>query len=143
MQLINFAHGELIMVGAYGLVLIDDPPLLVRVVGVVVLVLLVALAMERVAFRPVRGANPATLLVSSFAISYLLQNLAILILGAVPKSGELTPALSNTFSVGGVSISRLDVLVLVTTGVLLVALALFLARTRIGVQMRAAAENFD
>jgi len=143
MQLINFAHAELIMIGAYALVLLTDPPLLVQIGGAILIVVVFALAMERVAFRPVRGASPATLLVTSFALSYMLQNLAILILGAVPKSAQLTPALAETFTIGDVSISRLDVLVVVLTIVLLVGLAGFLARTPMGVQMRAAAENFD
>jgi branched-chain amino acid transport system permease protein len=143
MQLINFAHGELIMIGAYALVLFSDPPLVVQIGGAVVIVVIVALAMERVAFRPVRGASPATLLVTSFALSYMLQNLAILILGAVPRSAQLTPALAETFRVGGISISRLDVLVVAVTIALLVTLAAFLARTPMGIQMRAAAENFD
>ena len=77
MRLVNFAHGELIMVGAYAIVLIPLPaPVLIPLTLAIVVVL--ALAMERIAFRPVRAASPATLLITSFALSFLLQNLAAL-----------------------------------------------------------------
>jgi branched-chain amino acid transport system permease protein len=142
MRLVNFAHGELIMVGAYALVLVGDVPLVVKVAACVAISIVAALLMERVAMRPVRDASPATLLITSFAVSYLLQNLATTILGSVPRSGQVSGALSKTFEIGSVSISRLDVATVVVTLALMGGLALFLARTPIGVQMRAAAENF-
>ena len=106
MGLINFAHGELVMVGAYTLVLIGHvtwPVLIVATLGVAIVF---ALAMERVAFRPLRGANPATLLISSFAVSYLLQNLAILIEGSAPKGTSVSPWLSQSYSVSSRNSAR-------------------------------------
>ena len=58
MGLINFAHGELIMVGGYAIVLIGHPPGRVTVIATIAIVIVFALAMERVAFRPLRGAEP-------------------------------------------------------------------------------------
>jgi branched-chain amino acid transport system permease protein len=142
MRLVNFAHGELIMVGAYAVVLISDAPFVVKVGLALVVAVAVALLMERVAMRPVRDADPTTLLITSFAVSYLLQNLAILIIGSTPKSGKVSDTLSESFDIGSVSVSKLDVATVVTTILLLAGLALFLNRTAIGVQMRAAAENF-
>jgi branched-chain amino acid transport system permease protein len=142
MGLINFAHGELIMVGAYTLVLISGvgwPVLIVATIGIAIVF---ALAMERVAFRPLRGANPATLLIASFALSYLLQNLAILIEGSAPRGTSVAPWLSASYNVGSLNITHLAVVTVAVTAALLVALGLFLARTRTGVQMRAAAEDF-
>ena len=142
MGLINFAHGELIMAGGYALVVLGHPgwPLLILATFAIVVVL--ALGVERIAFRPVRGADPITLLVTSFAVSYLLQNLAQVIFGTVPRSTNLSSNLASSFSIDGVYIAKLDVVTLVVTAVLLVALTLFLGRTRLGVQMRAAAEDF-
>jgi branched-chain amino acid transport system permease protein len=143
MRLINFAHGELIMLGGYALVALTSlvwPIQFVLVVGVVVLF---ALAMERAAFRPVRKADPTTLLVTSFAISYLLQNLAILITGSLPKGISISQAVTASFEIGGIVITRLQVFTVVATLVLVAGLSLFLFRTSIGVQMRATAENFD
>lgn len=142
MQLINFAHGELVMIGAYTLVLIGTKNWVVLVVATVAIVVLFALGMERIAFRPIRGASPAALLVTSFAVSYLLQNLVMLVFGTLPKTASVFTSLTQSFTVGFLQIGWLDVTTVLTTAVLLVALAVFLLRTDLGVQMRAAAEDF-
>jgi branched-chain amino acid transport system permease protein len=142
MGLINFAHGELIMVGGFTIVLIGQPGWPIVVIACIGMAIVFALAMERVAFRPLRGANPATLLIASFAVSYGLQNLAILIEGSAPRGTSVSPWLSESFQIGSVSVLYLSVVTVVVTAVILVALGLFLQRTRIGVQMRAAAEDF-
>lgn len=142
MRLINFAHGELIMCGAYALTVVSGPPLVVRILATMGVVVAVALAMERVAFRPVRGANPATLLVTSFAVSYLLQNLAILIFGSVPRSTTVSSALNESITIGSLQVPKLQLVTIATTVVLLVALGAFLNRTSTGAEMRAAAEDF-
>ena len=142
MGLINFAHGELIMVGAYTIVLIGHPPWPVMVLATVAVAIVFALGMERVAFRPLRGANPATLLIASFAVSYGLQNMAILIEGSAPKGTSVSTWLSESVEIGSLSIPKLDLVTVGVTLVLLIALGLFLQRTRMGVQMRAAAEDF-
>jgi branched-chain amino acid transport system permease protein len=143
MGLINFAHGELIMVGAYTIVLIGQPPWPVVVIATIVVAIVFALAMERVAFRPLRGASPATLLIASFAVSYGLENLAILIEGSAPKGTSVSTWLSESVQIGALSIPKLDLVTIAVTLVLLVSLGLFLQRTRMGVQMRASAEDFQ
>jgi branched-chain amino acid transport system permease protein len=142
MGLINFAHGELIMVGAFTIVLIGHPSWPVVVIATLAIAIVFALGMERIAFRPLRGASPATLLIASFAVSYGLQNLAILIEGSAPKGTSVSTWLSESFQIGSVSIPKLDPVTVGVTIALLVALGLFLQRTRMGVQMRAAAEDF-
>ena len=64
MGLINFAHGELIMVGGYTIVLLAHPPWPVVILATIAVAVVFALAMERVAFRPLRGASPPTLLIA-------------------------------------------------------------------------------
>ncbi|HEY1369487.1 MAG TPA: branched-chain amino acid ABC transporter permease [Gaiellaceae bacterium] len=142
MRLINFAHGELIMIGAYGLFFIVSPPWPVRVAIILAITIAAALAMERVAFRPIRGADPDTLLITSFAVSFLLQNLAILAFGALPRGVAIWPFLTQSVQIGSITIPNIDIVTVGVTAALLAGLGLFLARTRIGVQMRAAAENF-
>lgn len=143
MQLINFAYGELMMVAGYCLVvLVGHPPWPLLVAATVVAAILFALSMERVAFRPVRGASPPTLLITSFAVSFLLQNIAVASFGALPRGVNISTSILRPFEIGSIVIPRLDVLIVVVTAVLLVALALFLSKTTIGVQMRASAENF-
>jgi branched-chain amino acid transport system permease protein len=143
LQLVNFAHGEFIMVGAYGAVLLNgDVAGPVLVVATLVIVVAFALLTERVAFRPVRRADPATLMVTSFAVSYILQNLAIVVFGALPRTTNLSTALAEAVDVGGVSFPRLNLVTLTVAVSLMIALAIFLKRTTMGIQMRAAAENF-
>jgi branched-chain amino acid transport system permease protein len=143
MELINFAYGELIMASAFVLALCGAFPLPLLVPLTILVAIVLAVAMERIAFRPVRGADPATLLVTSFAVSYLLQNLARLIFGSLPRTVNVSSGLSGSIHVGGVSITRLDLAVIVTTALLLIGLAQFLRRSSLGTQMRAAAEDFD
>jgi branched-chain amino acid transport system permease protein len=142
MGLINFAHGELIMVGGYALVFLGNPSWPVLVLGVLVIVVAFALATERIAFRPVRSADAITLLVTSFAVSYFLQSLAQVVVGSIPKTTNLWPNLSESWEVGGVNITKLNVVIVGVTLLLLVLLGLFLRRTRMGIQIRAAAEDF-
>jgi len=142
MRLVNFAQGELIMAGAYTVYLTQDWPWALIVVATVVVVVALALLMERVAFRPVRGRSAATLLITSFAVSFFLQNLARMVFTTLPKSADITPLFRRSFVIGDLTISWLSVIAVCTTALLMVSLALFLNRTRLGVQMRAAAEDF-
>lgn len=142
MRLMNFAHGEFIMIGAYSLLLTAAQWAPVRVMVSVMVVIAVALATERIAFRPVRRANPTTLLITSFAVSFFLQYLFVLLLGARPIGIDILPSLGEPFTVGAVRIPRLHVVTIGLTAVLLAAIALFLKRTHFGIEMRAAAINF-
>lgn len=142
MQLINFAHGELITVAAYAVILLAGAPLPLVLLGGLATAVVAALLMDRVAFRPVRGANPATLLVTSFAISFLLQSLAMVVFGSLPRTTNLSPVVTESVEIGDLSVSKLNLITVTVTAALLVGLGLFLARTSLGVQMRAAAEDF-
>lgn len=142
MRLVNFAHGELVMVGAFAAVTLGDAPWPVVVATVVAVPVLFALAMERIAFRPIRGAHETTLLVTSFAVSYLLQNAALLAYGATPRGIDLSRTLGESLTVGDLAIPKVSAATIAVTVVLLVVLSAFLRRTSLGVQMRAAAEDF-
>lgn len=142
MRLVNIAHGEFIMAGAYVLVLLDTS-VPVLIVACLMATALIALATERLVFRPMRRATAATLLVGSFGLSYVLQNLAILIFGANARSGSLGEGLTDPIVLGDVQIARINLITLLVTIALGGLLMLFLRRTRLGVQMRAAAEDFE
>jgi len=142
MRLVNFAQGDLVMVGAYGSAFVTHTPWPITLVIVLVVPVVFALVIERIAFRPVRGASDSTLLVTSFAVSYLLESLVLLFLSATPRGVNLAPALGHPFHVAGLLVPWLDVATVGATGFLLITLTWFLARTRTGVYMRAAAEDF-
>ena len=142
MRLINFAHGELVMVGGYAmLLLIQLPGPLVIVLSIVVVIVL-ALGMERLAFRPLREAAPSTLLVASFALSYFLQNFFVLAFGARPVPFAFASDLSTDFEIGHARIALLQVVSMTLTLLALVGLTALLKRTSIGVQLRAASQDF-
>jgi branched-subunit amino acid ABC-type transport system permease component len=148
MRLINFAYGELIMGSAFAIYLVGgqttSPPWYTLIPVAVGTGAVLALLMERVAFRPIRGASPTTLLVTSFAVSYLLQNVALLKFGSAPKGVLFPPVVTQQFIIGDnqLIIRKLDVITSVTTIVLFFALTLFLKRTGLGVRLRASAEDF-
>lgn len=141
-RLINVAHGELIMVTGYTLVLLSSQPVAVAIIGALAVAVIVALLMERIAFRPLRGSDPPTLLVASFALSYFIEKLVTLFVGARPKSLDLLPWLATQETILGIRLQLLRLVTILVAGILLVGLSWFLKRTRSGRQMRAAAENF-
>ena len=142
MQLVNFAHGEIIMVGGYVLWALAGAPLAVALFAAVAMTAAIGLSMERVAFRPVRGADATTLLVTSFALSFLLQNGALVLFGGRTKAVDISPTVTESVTIGDVRITKLAIITTVTTFCLLAALVAFLRRTSIGLQMRGAAEDF-
>jgi branched-chain amino acid transport system permease protein len=142
MRLINFAHGELITAVGYGLLLLSGVALPVAMAGSLAIAVLLALAMERIAFRPLRGADPETLLIASFAVSFFLQKALALTVGARAKGIDFLPSLGEPITVLGLRLQMLQLVTILTSAVLLAALSWFLARTRWGLEMRAAAENF-
>jgi branched-chain amino acid transport system permease protein len=142
LKLINFAHASLITAGGYAMIFTDGLPLVVRLAVTVVVCILLAVLLELVAFRGVRGAKPETLLVTSFAVSFLLASLAETVFGGLPRSTDVTPLLRESWTIGEIYIPKLNVVTIVVVGVLIGGLSLFLTRTTAGLQMRAAAEDF-
>jgi branched-chain amino acid transport system permease protein len=132
----------LIMVSGYVLVVMSDLPLPLLLVVALTITVAAALVVERIAFRPVRGADPLTLLVTSFAVSYLLQSAATMAFTSIPRSTQLMRGLTTSVDVGPLSFSRLNLVILGTSLILLLALVVLLKSTTLGIQMRAAAEDF-
>jgi branched-chain amino acid transport system permease protein len=152
MRLINFAHGDFIMLGAYALIvpssavtatlLVGAWPTPLLVGAICLVIILVALASERLAFRPLRSAAPSVLLITSFALSFFFENLVIMIYGGRPKAVNIWERLAEPILVAGVRIPKLQLITIAVTIALLLALVLFLRRTPMGVAMRAASEDF-
>jgi len=143
MRLINFAHGELVMAGGYAMwVLVVLPSPLVVALSIAAVVVL-ALGIERLAFRPLRLAEPSTLLVASFAVSYFLQNLVVFLLGARPKPFTFASGLAASLEIGGFRVAVLQLVTIAVVVLALAALVLLLKRTTIGIQLRAVAQDVD
>lgn len=152
LKLINFAHGDFITVAAYSLIVPSTDASVRLFIGgwdwyllipaVCVIVMLLAMLTEIIVFRPLRSVPPPTLMIASFAVSYIIQSGLLMLYSSRPKAINLWPALDQQILLGRL---RLPLLQLVTVGVtivLMLALTLFLNRTSLGVQMRAAAEDF-
>jgi branched-chain amino acid transport system permease protein len=152
MRLINFAHGDFITVGAYALIVpsLDITARLFigswawpwMVLAIVAVVVCLALLSERIVFRPLRRADPATLLIASFALSFLLEYTLLLVYGGRPKAVNVGAGLNEQILIGDLRVPKLDLLTIVVTAVLLVALAAFMKRTSFGIQIRAASQDF-
>lgn len=145
LQLANFAYGELVMVGGYTLLVVGRvkplPWLIVAVISIV-MAIITSLLLERVAFRPVRHASPNTMLITSFAVSTLLQNAALLLISPRTRAVRIPSFFIENIKLGGLLISKSNLLSLVVSLATLGLLTLFLRRTILGSALRAAADDF-
>jgi branched-chain amino acid transport system permease protein len=157
-ELINFAHGEVFMIGSFvsfslwgtlGLAVATGT---VGLVGGLILVLIIAavtcgvmnVMIERVAYRPLRSAPKLAPLITAVGFSFILQNVGILWLGASQRSvPDLIHSQQELFTIGGVVVSRGDLMAVVVTIPLVLLLTTFIARSRLGKAMRATAQDPD
>jgi len=140
LRLVNFAYGQLVMAGAFGLALASEWgwPLWAGIVLCFAVVLALSLAMDYLVFRPLRGRTPAVMLVATFAIAFLLQSIALVWFGPLGKIASSFGDLSQPVTISGVDIRKITIVAIVVAIVCLTALTLLLERTTIGLQMRAA-----
>jgi len=145
LRLVNFAYGQLVMAGAYTLAFTSAWPVAWSIVACFAVVIALSLAMERVVFRPLRTQSPTVMLVTTFAVAFLLQSVALIIDVRDDTIGEAAASvapLNQAVTVAGTDIRKV---VFVAVGVAVLSLgllALLLGRTTIGLQMRAAAADF-
>ena len=146
LRLVNFAYGQLIMAGAYTLAYTSTWPLAASIAACFAVVIALSLLMERVVFRPLRTQSPAVMLVTTFAVAFLLQNVALLVdINHNNTIGEPVAALAplnQAIKVGGADVRKVTIVAIVVAAVALTALALLLGKTSIGLRMRAAAMDF-
>lgn len=140
-KMLNFAHGDIIMVGGYAiLVFLSINPILAIVFSVIFCVLL-GIAVEKAAYKPLRGASPLAVLITAIGVSYFLQSLAQIIFGASPKYVIIADFGYITF--GELSISIGTIITLACSVVIMIALTLFVKYTRTGRAMIAVSEDKD
>jgi branched-chain amino acid transport system permease protein len=148
LRLVNFAYGQLIMAGAFTIAYASraDWPAWAAVLSAFGVVIALSLLMELTVFRPLRTQSPAVMLVATFAVSFLLQSTALLIVlkvqGQLGVPASAVADLSRAVTVAGVEVRKVTIVSLCVAAASLVLLALLLGRTTVGLQMRAAATDF-
>jgi branched-chain amino acid transport system permease protein len=145
LRVVNFAHGSLYMIGAFGGLLLSTRaglPFWLAFLGGLAAAAIAAIVVEKTACAPLRtrGASPIAFLISTLGMQLLLDNSALIAMGG--EMHPFPPPIANrTFHALGSTFTLYQLLILLTTFVLLVALELFLKRTRTGMAVRATAQN--
>ena len=142
-RMINFAHGDIIMVGAYALyvgVSLMNLPIAAAILLSIIVCAVLGITVEKVAYKPLRKAPPLAVLITAIGVSFLLQNLALLIFKATPIPFQSVIQVPSV-SIGGITISGVTIVTLVMTLISMVILTLFINQTRAGSAMRAVSED--
>ena len=143
-KMLNFAHGDIIMVGAYTVcsTLMLGQSVALKVFAVVISVIVctvLGMVVERTAYKPLRGASPLAVLITTIGVSYFLQSIAQLIFGA--KSHPVDIGITGALSVGSLKIPYSTVITLLVGATIMIALTLFVNHTKTGRAMVAVSED--
>jgi branched-chain amino acid transport system permease protein len=153
MRLVNFAHGDVIAFSIFALLWPSTDAMAIVFAGNLPWYLLVPFVLavgaglsvlcEIVVFRRFRNTNPATMMIASFALGFVIRYFLLMLYSSRPKSISLLPELSQPVEILGARLPLLQLITIIATIAILLGLVVFLRRTRFGLEMRAAAENFS
>ncbi len=144
-ELINFAHGEIYMFGAFvGMILVTvyQVPFVIAFLLAMALASLLGITVEYLAYRPLRRSTRLAALISAIGASIFLQNLALLIMGARAYSFP-SPFVSKIYKTSFFTVSRVEVIILIVSFLLMLGLTFLIQKTKIGIAMRATAQDKD
>ena len=144
-KMLNFAQGDVIMVGAYIVFALTSyagvNPYLALVISMAACTLL-GMAIERFAYKPLRGASPLAVLITAIGVSYFLQNMALLIFGSQAKSfTSIVKLPALTLADGKITISAETIVTIIVSLIIMVSLTLFVNKTKPGRAMLAVSED--
>ncbi len=131
-KMLNFAHGDIIMAGGYTIyvfMLLSGNPI-VAAVGAIVMCVLFGVVIEKIAYRPLRGASPLAVLITAIGVSYFLQSIAQIVFGSAPKM--IIVAQLGIIKLGGVTVDVSALVTLFCSAVVMVALTCFVKYTKVG-----------
>lgn len=146
LRLINFAHGDIMTVGVYTILVLSTAfgmPLWTTVLISVLMAIIVGLTAERIAYRPLRTAGEETTLISSLAVSIFLQNLLVMIFSPQRKAFHLPEYLSDLHTIGTIKLSTMNIITFTAVFLILIILSYIIKRTRMGMAMRACSDNLN
>ncbi|MGI6094106.1 MAG: branched-chain amino acid ABC transporter permease [Lachnospiraceae bacterium] len=144
-KMLNFAHGDVIMIGGYIIFIamssMGISPLIAVLLAMVVCTVL-GVAIERIAYKPLRGAPSLAVLITAIGVSYLLQNVALLVFGANPKSFSSVVSIKTiSLADGQLNITGETVVTIITGVVIMILLTAFIKKTKAGQAMLAVSED--
>ncbi len=146
LRLINFAHGEIFMMGAYFVfwgVTLFRLPWFIAVIGAIIVTSFAGIMVDRVAYKPLRNAPRISALISSIGVSFFLQNFAIVVFSAIPRQVQRPDWLVKVIVVGKVRILPLTIVVPVLSFVLMMGLLYIVYKTKPGLGMRAISKDIE
>ncbi|WP_102338472.1 branched-chain amino acid ABC transporter permease [Collinsella provencensis] len=143
-KMLNFAHGDVIMIGAYISFCVTSYlglPAVVSVLAAVVVCTVLGILIERLAYKPLRQAGPLAVLITAIGVSYFLQNAAQLIWGATPKNFTSIVSFQVPAFLKAYNVSAVSLVTVVACLVIMAALMWFTGKTKMGKAMRACSED--
>lgn len=146
LRLINFAHGDIFMMSMYFsfyAISVFYLPWYIAVVLVILATGLLGVIIERCAYKPLRDAPRISLMISSIGVSYLLENLAIVLFTGIQKNFPSIPLFQDIITIGSIRMQRLTILVPIITAVIAVVLLYLINHTKTGLAMRAASKDLE
>ncbi|MBU5436876.1 branched-chain amino acid ABC transporter permease [Tissierella sp. MSJ-40] len=146
LRLINFAHGDIFMLGAYityyGVLFTPIPWWIVFILAAVVTGI-IGLLLEKLAYKPLRGSPRITILISAIGASFFLENLGIVVFGGRPKAFPTPDVFNKVINIRGVSTGLVTFIIPIVTVLLLIALTYFITKTKTGMAMRALSKDYE
>ena len=146
LRLINFAHGDVFMIGGYlafYAVTTFMMPWWIAVIVAIGLTTIFGMGLERVAYRPLRDSPRISIMISAIGASFLIENLAIVLFDARPKAFPVPDFFASTFVLGDVHVSTVSVVIPIVTAIILGLLLWGVYRTKTGMAMRAVSTDID
>ena len=138
-KMLNFAHGDIIMVGGYTILLFLSINPIVAIIAATIFCVILGIVVEKLAYKPLRGASPLAVLITAIGVSYLLQSIAQMIFGSAPKF--ITIANFGILKIGGLSIGYSTIITLLCSVVVMIALSVFVKYSKTGRAMVAVSED--
>lgn len=146
LRLINFAHGDIIMISAYIAfygIMVFSLPWPIAFIFAIALTTLIGMGIEKAAYRPLRNSPRISILISAIGVSFFIENLAIVIFGGRPKAFPRPDLFNKVYTINRVSITNLSFIIPIITIILLILLVYIINYTKTGIAMRAVSRDYE
>ena len=144
LRLINFAHGDIFMADGFFMVYMSATmPLYISLPLTLLLTVILGVAVERIAYKPLRSAPRMSIMISAIGVSYLLQNFATYYTGGLPRPYPKIPFIGDIIVIGNVTTSWITILTPILTLALVIGLVVLIKYTKVGMAMRAVSRDFE